>query len=117
MSQYLNNGYCNGAFSAGFLVRALLRASFPLPPHGDSSWVLQADVGWSEVDHHRPGCELEAAVANRGADPLAALPDCSVRQTHDLRLGQAVVQVDLDLNRNGFDSPRGGRSRTGEHRL
>ena len=76
---------------------------------------LLAEVGGREVHGDRPGGQVEAAVLQRGANPLPALADGGVGQADDLDLGQAVLDVDLDIHRPGLDPPGGGGNRTGEH--
>ena len=76
---------------------------------------LLAQVGGREVDRHGARRQIEAAVAQRAAHPLAAFAHGGVRKSDDLHLGQAGLDVDLDLHRTGFDSPGGGGKRTGQH--
>jgi hypothetical protein len=76
---------------------------------------LLAQVGGREVDRYGARRQIEAAVAQRAAYPLAAFAHGGVRKTDDLHLRQAGLDVDLDLHRTGFDSPGGGGKRTGQH--
>ena len=59
------------------------------------------------------GVQVEAAVLDRGAHPLAALADRGVGKSHDLDLRESVVDVDFDLDGAGFDTPWGGCSGSG----
>ena len=76
---------------------------------------LLAQVGRRQVDRHRARRQVEAAVAERRAHPLAALAHGGVGQADDLHLRQAGLDVDLDLHRPGFDPPGRGGERAGEH--
>jgi hypothetical protein len=68
---------------------------------------LLAEVGRREIDDDGLGFEVEAAVLDRGAHPLAALAHRGVGQTDDLDLRESIVDVDLHLDETSFDSPWG----------
>jgi hypothetical protein len=74
-----------------------------------------AQVGRRQVDDHHQRLEVETAVADGGAHPLAALPHRRVRQPDDMHLGDPVMDVDLHLYGPGLDPPGGRGSRAGEH--
>lgn len=76
---------------------------------------LLAQVGRRQVDDHRQRIELEAAVADRGAHPLAAFPHRRVRQPDDVHLGQPMVSIDFHLDGAGLDPPGSGGCGAGEH--
>jgi hypothetical protein len=64
-----------------------------------------AQVGGSEIDDDGLGFQVEAAVLDRGAHPLAALADRGVGKSHDLDLRESVMDVDFDLDGACFDAP------------
>ena len=74
-----------------------------------------ANVGGSQVDHDRSRGQGETAVADRGSHPLAALANRGVGQSDDLHLRQTILDVDLDVDRPGLDSPWGGGCGAREH--
>ena len=67
-----------------------------------------AQVGGSEIDDDGLGIQIEAAVLDRGAHPLAALAHRGIGEAHDLDLGESVVDVDFDLDGACFNAPRRG---------
>ena len=74
---------------------------------------LLAQVGGREIDDDGLGFQVEAAVLDRGAHPLAALADRGVGKSHDLDLRESVLDVDLYLDGAGFDPPWRGGSGSG----
>ncbi len=76
-----------------------------------------AQVRRRQVDDLEPRLQAKAAVAHRRAHPLAALAHGGVRQADDVHSGQAVLQIDLDVDRSGVDAPRGSGGGAGQHRL
>ncbi len=74
---------------------------------------LLPQIRGGKVDDDGFRRQVEPAVLDRGSHPLAALLHRGVGEPYDLHLRQSVVDVDLDLNRPGFDSPGGGSGRSG----
>ena len=68
-----------------------------------------------EVGDDPPQRELEAAVGERRAHPLARLAHRRVGQADDREGRQAAVDVDLDPDRPGRDAVEGECPRGGEH--
>ena len=63
----------------------------------------------------RCGGKLEAGVADRGCDTVAALADAGVRQADHRERRQAERHVDFDVDRAGLDAEDRGRPQAGEH--
>jgi hypothetical protein len=78
------------------------RADFPEP-------------GGREVDGDDTGRQGEAAVPERGTDPLARFPDARVRKTDDRERRKARRDVDLHVENAGVDPDRRGGVDAGEH--
>ena len=74
-----------------------------------------AQAGRGEVGDDPPQRELEAAVGERRAHPLARLAHRRVGQADDGEGGQAAVHVDLDPHGPGGDAVEGECLRRGEH--
>ena len=74
-----------------------------------------AQAGRGEVGDDPPQRELEAAVDQRRAHPLARLAHRRVGQADDREGGQAAMDVDLDPDRAGRDPVEGEGLRRGEH--
>ncbi len=74
-----------------------------------------ADVGRAEVDGDAVRRELEAGVADRAADAVAALPHAGVRQADHPKAGQAERHVHFDLDRTGLDAEHRGGAHAREH--
>jgi hypothetical protein len=71
-------------------------------------------IGRREVHGDPARREVEAAVQQRGADPLAALADLGVGQPHDVERRQPVGQVDLDRDRRRIDADQAAAVDDGE---
>ena len=76
---------------------------------------LFAHVGRRQVDGDAMGRKLEPRVADRAANPIAALTDAGVGQSHHGEAGQAERHVDLDLDRERLDPVDRRGPHAGEH--
>jgi hypothetical protein len=76
---------------------------------------LLAHVGRREIDGDAVRRELESGIANRAADPVAALADAGVGQADHREAGQSVGDVDFDVNRAGLDAVDGSGPDAREH--
>ena len=57
----------------------------------------------------------KAGVPDRGTDPISALPDCRIRETHHCEVGQSERHVHLDVDRVSIDAKDGGAPKACEH--
>ena len=83
---------------------------------------IEARAGLAQVGRRQVGGdplerELEAAVDDRRAHPLAGLPDGGVREPDEREGGQPAVDVDLDVDGERVDALEGEGSGSGEHRV
>ena len=70
-------------------------------PQGD--WQIKApaflgQVGRCQIDRHVAGREIEAAVDQRGAHPMARLAYLRFRQSDDGKAGQAIGQMHFNTH-------------------
>jgi hypothetical protein len=59
--------------------------------------------------------ELEARIADGGADSIATLAHGRIRQPHHRELGEPECDVDFYVDRIGFDAKDGSTAKCGEH--
>jgi hypothetical protein len=57
----------------------------------------------------------KAGIPDRGTDPISALPDCRIRETHHGEVGESERHVHLDVNRVSIDAKDGGAPKAREH--
>lgn len=74
-----------------------------------------AQVCRREADGDTVGGEVQAAVADGGADALTALFDGGIGQADEGEGGQAAAAVDLDFDDVAFQTEDGARIHLGEH--
>ncbi len=76
---------------------------------------LLADVGRRQIDGNPLEWELESGVGQRRSDALPPLAHRAVRQSDGGERGQAVADVDLDVDGIGVDAEDGGGADAGKH--
>src|SRR5438093_688364 len=74
-----------------------------------------ADVRGREVDGDLVRRELEAGVAYRAFDAIAALAHAGIGQADHRERGQTERHVDFDVHRTRLHAEDGGRTQRGEH--
>jgi hypothetical protein len=72
-------------------------------------------VAWREVDRDAIDGEVVAGVANRGADPIAALPYRRIRKTDELKVRQSAADVNLHVHAAGVHTNDRCALESGKH--
>ena len=74
-------------------------------------------VGRRQIHRDPVGWKLEPGVADRGAHPIAALPNARIRQADHREAGKAERDVHLHVDRTRINTEDGGGPKAGQHRL
>jgi acetyltransferase-like isoleucine patch superfamily enzyme len=76
---------------------------------------LFGQLRWREVDGHLSTGKLESAVVDRDLDPLASFLQRSVAQSHDMKPGETVGNVRLDLDPDAVEAEDRPGQGPGQH--